>query len=157
MNSNVKRLTFIHYGWHRHRMMSKTGGLWDRLTHCKRSNRKQRSASRRKKRISLLPDGATLKYSSVHGMVCKAFRCWLPDPQDVGKHRHACHGNQTASLPYTQSTANFSWHTFAQLVRIELENGYLCCRCVWECVCVCAWVNREGTNLCNTPTVNRFY
>jgi len=38
----------------------------------------------------------------------QSFCCWLPDPQDVEKHRHACHGNQTASLPYTQSTANFS-------------------------------------------------
>jgi len=73
MNSNVKRLTFIHYGWYRHHMMSKPGGLWDRVTRCKRSNRKQKSASRKKKKISLLPDGGTLKYSSVHGMVCKAF------------------------------------------------------------------------------------
>lgn len=29
--------------------------------------------------------------------------------------------------------------------------------CVGVCLCVCAWVNRKGTNLCNTPTVNRWF
>lgn len=100
MNSNVKRLTFIHYGWHWHHMMSKTGGLWDHVTSYKRSNRKQRSASRKKKRFLSFPMAA---HWNIHQCLewCAKLCCWLPAPQDVEKHRHACHGNGTASLRYT--------------------------------------------------------
>ncbi len=99
MNSNVKCLLLS--------IMDGTDTAWwakledfGTMWHNKRSNRKLRSASR-KKRISLLPDGGTLKYSSVLGMGCKALCCWFPVLQDAEKHRHACHGNETASLRYT--------------------------------------------------------
>lgn len=39
MNSNVKCLLFIHYGWNWHRM-GKTGGIWDHVNHTGRSNKK---------------------------------------------------------------------------------------------------------------------
>lgn len=111
MNSNVIRLTFIHYGWHWHHMMSKTGGLWDHVTSYKRSNRKQRSASR-KKRISLLPDGGTLKYSSVLGMACKAV---LLASCATGRRK------AQARMPW-QRDCQFTLH----IVNCQLQLTYIC-------------------------------